>query len=294
MQQAALARGRILALCVSTVATLGCGSPPVAKAPPSPSAAPAVTTTSAPSPVAAEAEAKPAPTESPDFDAALTSLRPAGTESALQALASAAPTNPEAYAQAAIAYAPTEVPGMTLLWGLSYQALGGGASNAAVASALAKVLNERIVAKPDEHDQVTFNVRLAPGKMPIRQQPDGAVQAPIAHAFEALFSPAVTGFRPPWTIEQFYDVLSTWVGVIASHGTVLDEQLELNGWLVTLAKAGHLEAFCYQLLGAAFPTELKAYKAGHAAELKAYHDVLKAAPLRPKRAPMPDDLVRIK
>lgn len=285
--------GSFLAFIMSSAAALGCNSPPVAKAPAAPtSAAPLAAPAPAP-PVTAAPEAKPEPTESPGFGAALASLRPAGTESTLQPLASA-PSAPEAYAQAALAYAPTDVPGMTLLWGLSYQALGGGASDAAVATALAKVLNERILAKRDENQQVTFNVRLAPGAMPVRQQPDGSVQAPVAHVFEALFSPAVTGFRPPWTLEQFYDVLSTWVGVIASHGTALDEQLELNGWLVTLAKAGHLEPFCYQLLGPAFPAEFKAYKARHPAELKAYRGFLQATPLRPQRAPMPDDLVRIK
>jgi hypothetical protein len=103
----------------------------------------------------------------------------------------------------------------------------------------------------------------------------------------------VTGFRPPWTIEQFYDVLSTWVGLVATHGTPLDTTLELDGWLVTLAKAGHLETFCYRLLGPAFPAELKAYKTSHASELKAYQDFVKTTPLRPKRAVMPDDLVQI-
>jgi hypothetical protein len=39
-------------------------------------------------------------------------------------------------------------------------------------------------------------VRLAPGQMPARQDVDSSVHGPIAHAFEALFSPAFTGFRP--------------------------------------------------------------------------------------------------
>jgi hypothetical protein len=203
------------------------------------------------------------------------------------------PADPEAYAKAALAYAATDVPGMTLLWGMGYQAMGGGPSDAAVAAAFAKVLTERIQATRDAHEHVTFHVRLAPGQMPTRQDADGSVHAPIAHAFEALFSPAVTGFRPPWTIEQFYDVLSTWTAVVATHGTALDEKVELDGWLVTVAKAGHLEAFCHQLLGPAFPTELKAYKTGNAAALKAYRDFLKSAPLRPTHTLLPDDLVRI-
>ncbi len=281
-----------LALGVSAVA-LGCGAPKVAKAPSivAASAAPAVAP--APAPTVAPAPA-PEVQESPGFSQALASLRVPGTERALQALADA-PTDPEAYAQAALAYAPTDVPGMSMLWGLSYQAMGGGAADAAVATAFAKVLTERITAKLDEQTkQVSFNLRLAPGQMPARQTADGAVDAPIAHAFEALFGPAVTGFRPPWTIEQFYDVLSTWVGAIALHGTALDEKVALNGWLVTLAKAGHLEAFCYQFLGPAFPAELKAYKAANGPAVKAYRAFLKAAPLSPAHAPMPDDLVRIK
>lgn len=285
-------------LLLGSASLLACSSPPEpAKTPtaaelPAPAPAPAVV----PAPTAAPPPSAPAarePVESAGFAEAIALLRPTGTESALQALASA-PGNPEAYAQAALAYAPTEVPGMTLLWALSYQAMGGGASDVAVANALAKVLSERILAKPDEHRQVVFNLRLAPGKMPMRQGPDGAVEAPVAHTFEALLGPAVTGFQPPWTIEQFYDVLSTWTGMVATHGTALDERLELDGWLVTLAKAGYLEPFCYQLLGPAFPAELKTYKAKNAAVLKAYRDFVKATPLRPKQAPLPDDLVRIK
>jgi hypothetical protein len=290
------ALGRILALCMSAV-VFACGAPPAAKAAAAPaSAAPASEPAPAPVSTAPAPEAAPVAEvkESPGFDAALASLRVSGTENALQGLTTA-PTDAEAYARAALAYAPTDVPGMTMLWGLSYQAMGGGSSDAAVAKAFAKVLTERISAKLDEETkQVSFNLRLAPGQMPVRQAADGSVNAPIAHAFEALFSPAVTGFRPPWTIEQFYDVLSTWVGAIALHGTALDEKVPLNGWLVTLAKAGHLEAFCYQLLGPAFPAELKTYKAANAPALKAYRDFVKGAPLRPANAAMPDDLVRIK
>ena len=288
------ATGRIWALCAGSAVVFSCAPPPLAKAPAAPApAAPAPTPEPVPAAPAAAAPA-PAPEESPGFSAAVAALRVPGTETALQALTNA-PSDPEAYAQAALAYAPTEAPGMSLLWGLSYQAMGGGASDAAVAGAFAKVLTERITAKLDEQTkQVSFNLRLAPGQMPARQAADGSVNAPLAHAFEALFSPAVTGFRPPWTIEQFYDVLSAWVGVIALHGTALDEKVALDGWLVTLAKAGHLEAFCYQFLGPAFPAELKAYKAANAPALKAYRQFLKGAPLRPARAAMPDDLVRLK
>ena len=81
-------------------------------------------------------------------------------------------------------------------------------------------------------------------------------------------------------------------GSISTRGTPIDAVLELNGWLVTTAKAGHLEAFCHQLLGPAFPAELKAYKAGNAAELKALKVYLKSDALKPKRAVLPDDLVR--
>jgi len=184
---------------------------------------------------------------------------------------------------------------MTLLWGMSYQAMGGGASDAALATAFANVLAERITATHDaQAKESSFNVRLAPGQMPARREADGSVHAPLAHVFEGVFSPAVTGFRPPWTIEKFYDVLSTWVGLLATHGTPLDETLELDAWLVTLAKAGHLEAFCYRLLGPAFPAELKAYRTSHVAELKAYQDFSNSAALRPKRAALPDELVRIR
>lgn len=285
--------GRMLALCVSAVA-FACGSAPAPKAPsPAPVAArvpaaqPVLVKTPAPAPPPAK------PTESPGFNETLASLRPPGTEKTLQLLASA-PNDALAYANAALAYAPTDVAGMALLWGLTYQAMGGGASDAAVAAALAKVLTERIVAKPNEHNDATFNVRLAPGQMPTRQELDGTLHAPVAHVFEGLFSPAITGFRPPWTIEQFHDVLSTWAGLVATQGTPLDALVPLDGWLVVAAKAGHLEAFCYQLLGSAFPAELKAYKAGNAKALKVYREFVKANALRPSHAPMPDELVSLK
>lgn len=288
--------GSMGALLLGAACAFACSSPPPARTPVAASSKPAQP--EAPAPAAASISVpapapKAEPTESPGFAAALAVLRPAGTEATLRGLADA-PSAPEAYAKAALAYAPTEVPGMTLLWGLSYQAMGGGASDAAVATAVAKVLNERILAKPDEHQQVTFNVRLAPGQMPTRQEVDGSRHAPIAHAFESLFSPAVTGFRPPWTIEQFYDVLSTWTGLVATEGTPLDAQVPLDAWLVMAAKAGHLEAFCHQLLGPAFPAELKTYKASNTKALQAYRDFLKANPLHPTHAPMPDELVRLK
>jgi hypothetical protein len=287
-----------LLVCCATGSLGGCGGARAVQ-PTNAATAPSVTPAAMPAPAQTESTSSASPSlaskaeESPGFAAAMATLRPPAAEAAMQGLASA-PNDAEAYAKAALAYAPTDVPGMTLLWGVSYQAMGGGSFDAAVAAALSQVLTERITAKPDEQGRdVRFNLRLAPGQMPARQEADGSVHAPIAHVFEALFGPAVTGFRPPWTIEQFYDVLSTWVGLIASHGTALDERVELNGWLVTLAKAGHLEAFCYRLLGPAFPAELKAYAAKNAAELRAYQEYLKATPLRPKQAYMPDDLVRI-
>ena len=239
-------------------------------------------------------EPKPAPTDPAMFAQALAPLRPASALSALQALEEA-PTDAQACAQAALAYAETDVPVMTVIWGLQYQAMGGGAADAKVAAALTKVLNERILVKraPDT-DEVTFNVRLAPGQMPVRQDADGTVQAPLAHAFEALFSTTLMGFRPPWTIELFHDVLSSWAGLVSSRGTPLDQVMELNAWLVSTAKAGHLEAFCHQLLGPAFPAELKVYNASSAADLKALKDYLRANALKPQRAVMPDDLVRVK
>jgi hypothetical protein len=280
-------------LAASALLLSACGAPPAkapaASAPPASSSASRAPVAPLPAPPVAEPQVE----QSPGFADTMALLRPPGTEGALQALA-AAPSDAAAHAQAALAYAPSDVPAMTLLWGLTYQAMGGGAADADVAAALSKVLAERITAAHDEQTkQVSFNLRLAPGQMPVRKAADGSVYAPLAHVFEGLFSPAVTGFRPPWTIEQFYDVLSTWVGVLATHGTALDDTLELDAWLVALAKAGHLEAFCYRLLGPAFPAELKAYKAAHGAELKAYQEFSKASALRPKRAVMPDDLIRI-
>lgn len=286
----------VLALSALVLGLFSCSSAPVAKAPgvsndkPAPAVLPALPPASAP-PRAAE-PAKPEPEFSPGFVEALAALRPAGTQSALEALVGA-PSEPEGYAQAALAYAPTDAAGMTLLWGMTYQAMGGGSADAAVAGAVAKVLSERILANPDQQNRVTFNLRLAPGPMPLRKDPDGSVHAPIAHAFESLLSAAVTNFRPPWTIAKFNDALSTWAGLVATHGTALDEQVELVDWLVTRARAGQLEAFCHQLLGPAFPAEHKTYRTRNAAALEAYRDFSKTGPLRPTRAVLPDTLVQV-
>jgi hypothetical protein len=224
----------------------------------------------------------------------MAALRPAEADAALAAI-TADPAAAAPYAQAALAYAATDAAGMTLLWGMTYQAMGGGPEDAVVARALSEVLVQRIVASPAENGQdVTLNLRLAPGAMPTRTNPDGSVEAPLDHVFEALLGPAVVGFRPPWNIEQFHDAISSWAGLVSAHRTPLDEKVELNGWLVATAKSGHLEAYCHQLLGPAFPTEVKAYKKGNAAALKAYQAYLQTAALKPTRAVQPDDLVRVK
>jgi hypothetical protein len=234
------------------------------------------------------------PSESPGYAETMAKLRPPEAAAAAQTLA-AAPADAQAYAQATLAYATTDVPAMTLIWGMTYQALGGGKDDAAVAAALSKVLTERIlVNRVENSDRTDYNLRLAPGRMPARQEPDGSVLAPVAHVFEGIFGTTVMGYRPPWTIEQFYDALSNWTGLVAAQGTPLDEKLELNAWLVTTAKAGHLEAYCHQLLGPAFSAELKSYKGGNAGAFRAYKDYLKVSALKPTRAVMPDDLVRVK
>jgi hypothetical protein len=234
------------------------------------------------------------PSDSPGYAETMAKLRPPAAASAAQALA-AAPADAQAYAQATLAYATTDVPAMTLLWGMTYQALGGGKDDAAVAAALSKVLSERIlVNRVENSDRTDYTLRLAPGQMPARQEADGSVLAPVAHVFEGVFGTSVMGYRPPWTIEKFYDALSSWTGLVASQGTPLDEKLELNAWLVTTAKAGHLEAYCHQLLGPAFMAELKSYRAANASAFRAYKDYLKVSAIKPTRAVMPDDLVRVK
>lgn len=286
------------ALVIGCAASLACGASapqapvavaPVAAAPVA--AAPGVE----PAPAAVEpaAAATAAPVESPGFAEALTKLRPAGAEPA-RAAVQAKPEDAQLYAQAAMAYATTDAPVMTLIWGMMYLAMGGGASEPQVGQAFVQVLSERVVIGNDADGRVSYNVRLAPGQMPTREHPDGSLEAPLAHAFEGMFGATLLGFQPPWSVEEVYDVLSSWAGVVATRGTPLDELLELDGWLVTLAKAGHLEAYCFRLVGAAFPAELKAYKAAHAKELKALDEYLKSAALKPKRAVMPDDLVRLK
>ncbi len=238
--------------------------------------------------------APPQPSDSPGYAETMARLRPPDAVPALQALV-AAPSDAQAYAQATLAYASTDVPAMALIWGMTHQALGGGKDDAVVAAALAKVLGERILFKRDpETDRGDYNLRLAPGQMPARQQADGSVHAPLAHVFETIFGTMVVGYRPPWTMEQFYDAVSNWTGMVSSQGTPLDDKLELNGWLVSTAKNGHLEAYCHQLLGPAFPRELNAYKAANPSALRAYKDYLKSGAIRPTRAVLPDDLVRVK
>jgi hypothetical protein len=231
--------------------------------------------------------------ESPGFAEAIAKLRPADAEPARSAL-QGSPADAQRYAQAAIAYASTDAPVMTLIWGMTYLAMGGGSSEPQVAQAFAKVLSERVVVAKDADGRAAYNVRLAPGQMPSREHPDGTLEAPLAHAFEGMFGATLIGFQPPWSVEEVHDVLSSWAGVVATRGTPLDELVEVNGWLVTAAKAGHLEAYCYRLVGPAFPAELRAYKASHAKELKAFGAYSKSAALKPKRAVMPDDPVLLK
>lgn len=289
-------RARSVALGASCVLSLGCSpraaQPKVAPAVgPPPAVEPATVVEPAATPVVGPAPAT--PVEAPGFAEAIAALRPAAAASALTAL-QAQPQNRELYAQAAGAYAATDVPAMTLIWGMTYLAMGGGESEPQVTQAFVKVLNERVVVARDAEGRVAYNVRLAPGQMPTREQPDGSIDAPLAHAFESMFGATLVGFEPPWSVEQLYDVLSSWAGLVATRGTPLDEVLELDGWLVTLAKAGHLEAYCFRLVGSAFPGELKAYKAGHAKALKALDEHLKNAALLPTQAAMPDALVRLK
>jgi hypothetical protein len=289
-------RGRSLALGLGCALSLACGAPApepkVAAVAAGPAAAVVPASVIERAPVSAAEPTLPAPVESPGFAEALVALRPAAAAPALAAL-QAAPNSREPYAQAAMAYAATDAPAMTLIWGMTYLAMGGGVSEPQVAQAFVQVLNERVVVGKDDKGRVAYNVRLAPGRMPIREQPDGSIDAPLAHAFEGMFGATLVGFEPPWSVEQLYDVLSSWVGLVATRGTPLDEVLELDGWLVTLAKAGQLEAYCFRLVGSAFPVELKAYKAGHAKELKALDEYLKNAALQPKHATMPDALVRL-
>jgi hypothetical protein len=183
---------------------------------------------------------------------------------------------------------------MTLVWGMTYQAMGGGKQDAALANAFAQVLGERISVKPDEHGKESLSLRLAPGQMPVKQAGDGSLRAPLAHVFEALLGSVMLSFHGAWSVAEYYDVLSNWVALVDARGTPLDEAMPIDDWLVSLAKAGQLEAYTYQLLGAAFPLELKAYAAKHAPELKAYKAYLKTAALSPKRVAEPDDLIRVK
>jgi hypothetical protein len=289
-------RAAMLLLSLNGAGIYGCGAAAVEprtprSAEPIPATAAAVVTQEPARP----ADPAPAtPSDSPAFDEAVARLRPVAGEASLAALGQT-PLEPAAFANAAIAYATTDVPAMTLIWGMSYGAMAGGALDKPLAQAFITVLNERIIVKPEPNSaQVEYNVRLAPGQMPVRQHADGSVEAPLAYAFEGLFGATLVGFRPPWSVEEFYDVLSSWVGMISTRGTPLDPVLELNEYLVGLARAGHLEAYCFRLLGSAFPAELKAYQTKQAKELKALDAYLKSTPYTPKRAVMPDDLVRLK
>jgi hypothetical protein len=290
-----IARVSLVGVCAWLAACASAAPPPRhAEAPKPVASAPATVAPEPAAPAAVPAEPTPAaPVESAGFAETLAALRPAAVQPALATLA-AAPADAGAYAQAAIAYAGTDAPVMTLIWGMTHQAMGGGKAEADVAKAFVKVLSERVTVGKDNEGRVEYRVRLAPGEMPLRQQPNGAVEAPLAHAFEGLFGTTLMNFHPPWSIEEFYDVLSSWAGLVSTRGTPLDATLELDAWLVSLAKAGHLEAFCYRLLGSAFPAELKPYRSSHAKELKAFDDYLKSSSFKPSRAVMPDDLVRLK
>jgi hypothetical protein len=289
-----LARVSLVGVCAWLTACGGAAPQKQAEPPPAPAASPAPPFAPPPTASAPPAEQPPAaPVESAGFAEAIAALRPAAALPALAALEQA-PQSAKSYADAAIAYAATDAPVMTLIWGMTHQAMGGGKAEAEVAKAFTRVLTERVTVGKDDAGRTEYRVRLAPGQMPVRQRPDGTVEAPLAHAFEGLFGTTLMSFHPPWTIEEFYDVLSSWVALVSTHGTPLDAQLELDHWLVGLAKAGHLEAFCYRLLGSSFPTEMRQYRASHAKELKALDEYSKSSAFEPSRAVLPDDLVRLK
>ena len=218
---------------------------------------------------------------------ALAPLRPFGADGVLAAIEHA-PHDAAAYARAAAFFADTDVAGMTLVYGLSYVAMGGEPIE--VASSMARVLRERITTTPTE-DGRRVSTRLAPGSMPALAAADGSISAPIAHVLEMQLLLGLAMFDGQWTLPQIATVLSVYA---SGRGGPLDAHLELQRWLADLAAGGHLEGFVGLAFGPAFPGDLATLEAATPGAIDAARAWIGAHPFRPSRAVLPDDLVRVR
>ncbi len=262
---------RILArscLCLTLVGCAGSAEPAPARENDSPSTSGGAT---------APAEAEPA------RHPALAPLRPAGSEAVLASLGET--PGPRQHADAAAFYADTDAAGMTIVWGLTAGAINfDHAWRADVAAAMKRVLSDRIEVT---EGGARTSVRLAPGATPALQQPDGSLLAPTAHLFETVFSAAVAPVAASrsgleWTGETLRQVLDAYTQ-LAAQGTPIDSVAPINGWLVELQQAGHLDGFAVHVFDAA--------TADDAAAVDAARGWVAAHPPTIDRATMPDDLV---
>lgn len=210
---------------------------------------------------------------------ALAPLQPPGSDAVDEGL-TRAPRRADAYAESARFYAETDAAGMALLYGLAHVALGG--DDGAVSDAMARVLRERITVTGDTTRR-HVSTRLAPGSMPAFASDDGSMRAPVAHVFELALVPALATFLGEWTMPVVVAMLD---GYVQRGHSLLDEAVELNGWLGQLAEAGHLPGFAALAFGPGLGLEI-------GEDAAAAREWIETHPFAPTRAFFPDDLVRV-
>lgn len=210
-------------------------------------------------------------------------LRPPGSQEELARLA--ASPSPDAYARASIFFAHTDIAGFGLLYGMTAVAMDpSGAFVGDVARSNADVLRRRLTTELDENGQRIGSIRLAPGGMPVQQGPQGP-EATLSHLVEMEFGMALSAIGEAWTFERVRRGLGEVVRSLVSGE--MHSFLELDTWLATLARSGHLDGFLALTFGAGFPNEMPPYQA--AAE--AARVWIAAHPFRPGRPPRPDDWI---
>ncbi|MCA9616044.1 MAG: hypothetical protein R3B99_24610 [Polyangiales bacterium] len=211
------------------------------------------------------------------------SLRPPGSQEELARLA--ASPSPDAYARASLFFAQTDLAGFGLLYGMTAVAMDpSGAFVGGVARSNADVLRRRLTSELDENGQRVGSIRLAPGGMPVQQGPHGP-EATLSHLVELELGTSLSAIGEAWTFERVRGGFDTLVrGLINGQ---IPSFVELDAWLVTLARAGHLDGFLALTFGAGFPDEIPTYRAA----ADAARVWIAAHPFRPGRPARPDDWI---
>ncbi|MEM9863982.1 MAG: hypothetical protein AAF938_20450 [Myxococcota bacterium] len=222
----------------------------------------------------------------------LAHLRPDGSEPHLARL-TAEPQHADAYADAAVFYGGSRIGGMTLLWGLTHAALSDGQPvRPDVALAMARVLQERVSVQEVGEGRREVSTSLAPGAMPVLAQSNGTMLAPVAHILEAQIAMCFATLRTPWTLGQAVSALRCFA--TSDGGPFPHAAGAMRPWLGAVEGAGHLDALLHVAFGAGFPDDFAAYAREYQLEIAAMQAWVRANPIQPVEATLPDTLLRVR